>query len=185
MLLHCRYVKFDTFHPAADAGLPVTRVISRVSLQNVLAKAAIEYGGADTILGSSTVASYSEVHGAGSNGNSGDSQGVSVTLEDGRVFTGDVLVGADGIWSKIRKQMVGESNVSGGHHLSTGMHKVAQSTDNPLPPVDNAQPSYSEYTCYTGISDFTPADIDVVSGAMNEVDFRLLVLNTEKTATLF
>ena len=33
-----RYVKFDTFHPAVDAGLPVTRVISRVSLQNVLAK---------------------------------------------------------------------------------------------------------------------------------------------------
>lgn len=34
---------------------------------------------------------------------------------------GDVLVGADGIWSKIRKQIVGES-----------------------------QPHYSEYTCYTG-----------------------------------
>ena len=54
-----------------------------------------------------------------------------------------------------------------------------------ISPLDDAQPSYSEYTCYTGISDFTPADIDVVSGAMNEVDFRLLVLNTEKTATLF
>ena len=27
------YVKFDTFHPAADMGLPVTRVISRVLLQ--------------------------------------------------------------------------------------------------------------------------------------------------------
>ncbi len=37
-----RYVKFDTFHPAADQGLPVTRVINRVCLQNVLAKAAIE-----------------------------------------------------------------------------------------------------------------------------------------------
>jgi hypothetical protein len=28
-----RYVKFDTFHPAVDRGLPVTRVISRVTLQ--------------------------------------------------------------------------------------------------------------------------------------------------------
>ena len=36
------YVKFDTFHPAADKGLPVTRVISRVSLQNILAKAVIK-----------------------------------------------------------------------------------------------------------------------------------------------
>ena len=28
-----RYIKFDTFHPAVDKGLPVTRVISRVTLQ--------------------------------------------------------------------------------------------------------------------------------------------------------
>lgn len=46
---------------------------------------------------------------------------------------GDVLVGADGIWSKIRRLLVGE----------TAAH-------------------YSEYTCYTGISDFTPPDINVV-----------------------
>ena len=98
----------------------------------MLAKAAIEYGGADTILGSSTVASYSEVRDAGSNGNSGASQGVSVTLEDGRVFTGDVLVGADGIWSKIRKQMVGESNVSGVHHRACRHKVVVYRTDSPL-----------------------------------------------------
>ena len=29
----CRYIKFDTFHPAVDMGLPVTRVISRITLQ--------------------------------------------------------------------------------------------------------------------------------------------------------
>ena len=40
-------------------------------------------------------------------------------------------MGADGIWSKVRRKMLGDS-----------------------------QPNYSEYTCYTGISDFTPADID-------------------------
>ena len=27
------YVKFDTFHPAVDMGLPITRVISRITLQ--------------------------------------------------------------------------------------------------------------------------------------------------------
>jgi hypothetical protein len=29
----CRYIKFDTFHPAVSKGLPVTRVISRITLQ--------------------------------------------------------------------------------------------------------------------------------------------------------
>ena len=65
------------------------------------------------------------------------------------------------------------------------MHKVAHKVLTILSPLDDAQPSYSEYTCYTGISDFTPADIDVVSGAVNEEDFRLLVLNTEKPAACF
>ncbi len=35
-----RYIKFDTFHPAVERGLPVTRVISRVKLQEILARAA-------------------------------------------------------------------------------------------------------------------------------------------------
>lgn len=32
------YCKFDTFHPAVDRGLPVTRVISRIVLQVILLK---------------------------------------------------------------------------------------------------------------------------------------------------
>ncbi len=60
-------------------------------------------------------------------------QVVNAQMEDGRVATGDLLVGADGIWSKIRRELIGET-----------------------------QPNYSGYTCYTGISDFTPADIDIV-----------------------
>lgn len=46
---------------------------------------------------------------------------VSITLEDGSVETGDLLIGADGIWSKVRRQMMGTSD-----------------------------PCYSGYTCYTG-----------------------------------
>jgi 2-polyprenyl-6-methoxyphenol hydroxylase-like FAD-dependent oxidoreductase len=46
---------------------------------------------------------------------------VSITLEDGSVETGDLLIGADGIWSKVRRQMIGHS-----------------------------EPCYSGYTCYTG-----------------------------------
>lgn len=36
------YIKFDTFHPAVDNGLPVTRVISRVKLQEILARAVLK-----------------------------------------------------------------------------------------------------------------------------------------------
>ena len=70
----------------------------------------MEYSGPETILGNSHVVSYAE-H---SDPVTGASRGVSVMLDDGREFSGDVLVGADGIWSKIRKQMVGESNVGRG-----------------------------------------------------------------------
>ncbi len=56
----CRYVKFDTFHPAVDRGLPVTRVISRVTLQQILAKAVIKHGGEDIIRGNSHVVGFEE-----------------------------------------------------------------------------------------------------------------------------
>ena len=57
---------------------------------------------------------------------------VTAVAKDGQRFTGDLLVGADGIWSKVRDKMIGHTD-----------------------------PNYSQYTCYTGISDFTPADIDI------------------------
>nr|CCI79384.1 zeaxanthin epoxidase [Chromochloris zofingiensis]CCI79385.1 zeaxanthin epoxidase [Chromochloris zofingiensis] len=122
------YIKFDTFHPAVDRGLPVTRVISRMRLQEILIDAVARLGGPDVIRNGCRVLGYSErpdpVTGV---------QQVVVDLEDGSSTSGDVLVGADGIWSKIRKNLVGDT-----------------------------QPNYSGYTCYTGISDFTPADIDIV-----------------------
>lgn len=122
------YCKFDTFHPAVDKGLPVTRVISRHTLQQVLAKKVCELGGDEIIQNDVCVVDYENVE--------DPSSGVKVArviTNDGQVITGDVVVGADGIRSKIREKMVGES-----------------------------PPTYSEYTCYTGISDFTPADIDIV-----------------------
>ncbi|EFJ45294.1 hypothetical protein VOLCADRAFT_75879 [Volvox carteri f. nagariensis] len=121
------YIKFDTFHPAVSKGLPVTRVISRVTLQHVLARAVERYGGSDIIQNGCCVTKFEERPTA-----SGGSE-VVVHLEDGRQVTGDLLIGADGIWSRIRKQLIGETKAN-----------------------------YSGYTCYTGISDFTPADIDIV-----------------------
>lgn len=51
-----RYVKFDTFTPAAEKGLPVTRVISRMTLQQILAQAV----GSDIILNDSDVVDFED-----------------------------------------------------------------------------------------------------------------------------
>ncbi|KDP31935.1 hypothetical protein JCGZ_12396 [Jatropha curcas] len=112
------YVKFDTFTPAAERGLPVTRVISRMTLQQILALAV----GEDVIRNESNVVSFQD-----------DGDKVTVTLENGQHFEGDLLVGADGIWSKVRKNLFGPKDAT-----------------------------YSDYTCYTGIADFVPADIESV-----------------------
>ncbi|KAH1082282.1 hypothetical protein J1N35_022043 [Gossypium stocksii] len=112
------YVKFDTFTPAAERGLPVTRVISRMTLQQILARAV----GEDVIFNESNVVDFED-----------DGDKVTVVLENGNRYDGDILVGADGIWSKVRKNLFGPKEAV-----------------------------YSGYTCYTGIADFVPADIESV-----------------------
>ncbi|XP_022149509.1 zeaxanthin epoxidase, chloroplastic [Momordica charantia] len=112
------YIKFDTFTPAAERGLPVTRVISRMALQQILARAV----GDDVIINDSNVVDFED---------NGDK--VSVVLENGQRHEGDLLVGADGIRSKVRQNLFGHSEAV-----------------------------YSDYTCYTGIADFIPADIETV-----------------------
>lgn len=112
------YTKFDTFTPAAERGLPVTRVISRMKLQEILARAV----GDDIIFNGSNVVDYVD-----------DGSKVSVILENGERHEGDVLVGADGIRSKVRTNLFGHSEAS-----------------------------YAGYTCYTGIADFVPPDIETV-----------------------
>jgi hypothetical protein len=54
------YVKFDTFHPAVRNGLPVTRVISRVTLQNILARYATDIGGEGVITPDTKICEYEE-----------------------------------------------------------------------------------------------------------------------------
>lgn len=112
------YVKFDTFTPAVDRGLPVTRVISRMTLQQILARGL----GEDFIMNESNVVDFED-----------DGNKVTVILENGKRYEGDLLVGADGIRSKVRKNLFGPKEAT-----------------------------YSGYTCYTGIADFVPADIDSV-----------------------
>ncbi|CAN6228334.1 unnamed protein product [Urochloa humidicola] len=112
------YIKFDMFTPAVERGLPVTRVISRMMLQQILARAV----GDDAILNESHVVDFID-----------DGNKVTAILEDGRRFEGNLLVGADGIWSKVRKKLFGHSEAT-----------------------------YSGYTCYTGVADFVPPDINIV-----------------------
>ncbi|KAL0380886.1 UNVERIFIED_CONTAM: Zeaxanthin epoxidase, chloroplastic [Sesamum angustifolium] len=76
----------DTFTPAVEWGLPVTRVISRMTLQEILARAV----GSDTIMNESNVVDFVD-----------NGEKVTVKLENGQCYEGDVLVGADGIWSKV------------------------------------------------------------------------------------
>ncbi|KAJ6304811.1 hypothetical protein OIU78_020384 [Salix suchowensis] len=121
------YVKFDTFTPAAERGLPVTRVISRMTLQHILARAV----GEDVILNDSNVVSFQD-----------DGNKITVVLENGQQFEGDLLVGADGIWSKVRKNLFGPK-----------------------------EPAYSGYTCYTGIADFVPVDIETVGERCSGMHF--------------
>ncbi|KAK8673980.1 hypothetical protein V6N13_112288 [Hibiscus sabdariffa] len=112
------YIKFDTFTPAAEKGLPVTRVISRMTLQEILARAV----GEDLIFNESNVVDFED-----------DGNKVTVVLENGKRYEGDLLVGADGIRSKVRTKLFGPTEAV-----------------------------YADYTCYTGIADFVPADIESV-----------------------
>lgn len=54
------YCKFDTYHPAVNNGLPVTRVISRVTLQQILAKYVQKFGGDDIIQPDTKVTNFAE-----------------------------------------------------------------------------------------------------------------------------
>ncbi|GAU50920.1 hypothetical protein TSUD_191360, partial [Trifolium subterraneum] len=111
------YVKFDTFTPAVERGLPVTRVISRMVLQGILARAV----GEDIVLNASNVVNFMD-----------DGNKVTVELENGQKYEGDLLVGADGIWSKVlyrvflgHKQYFVSSDVGAGKMQWYAFHKEA------------------------------------------------------------
>eukprot|EP00873_Tetraselmis_striata_P016723 jgi/Tetstr1/436987/TSEL_025759.t1 len=88
------FYRFDTRKPCFKHGLPLTTVVSRYDLLDFLRSEA----GDDVVTGSEVV-SYENTK-----------NGVSVTLQDGTVHHGDVLIGADGIRSKVRAQMRNEKN---------------------------------------------------------------------------
>merc|ERR1719454_2308209 len=84
------YAKFDLKTPAADRSMPFTCVVDRPDLQDVLLERVHE-----NLRNGAGVETYRSE----SNG------GVTAILANGEEVHGDVLIGADGIWSKVRATM--------------------------------------------------------------------------------
>ncbi|PWZ05918.1 Zeaxanthin epoxidase, chloroplastic [Zea mays] len=97
-----------------ERGLPVTRVISRMTLQQILARAV----GYDAILNGSHVVNFRD-----------DGSKVTAILEDDRIF--ELPYWRTVEYLKVRKTLFGHSDAT-----------------------------YSGYTCYIGIADFVPPNID-------------------------
>ena len=121
------YVRFDTRKPAYTHGLPLTMVVSRYKLIEILRNALPE----GTLQTGTKIVSYEDAQlDSGRNG-------VRAILENGETDVGDVLIGADGIRSTVRHQMKKNS-------------------------LFGDEPAYSGYTCYTGIADYTPEDVNII-----------------------
>ncbi|CAB4268034.1 unnamed protein product [Prunus armeniaca] len=117
--------KFDLSSPAVSRGLPLTLVICRTALQDILLNAV----GLDIVRNKSKVVDFLE-----------DPSKVTVILEDGQQYDGDVLIGADGIWSKVRAKLFGEREAK-----------------------------YSTYTSYSGVTNFVPPYIDSVAALLQQM----------------
>ena len=96
--------------PAGDEfskrfGYPYA-VIHRADLHNALLKRCEEASGV-TLQVNSEVETIDQ-----------DENGVTLTCKDGRTFTGDALIGADGIWSKTRQLVAGDGDAIPAGHIA-------------------------------------------------------------------
>jgi zeaxanthin epoxidase len=89
------YAKFDLKTPAEDRNMPYTGVIERPDLQDIF----LNQMPAGVVQNGDGVSSYTKDAKTGK---------VIVSLESGATLTGDVLIGADGIWSAVRASMRNE-----------------------------------------------------------------------------
>lgn len=150
-------VRFDTVGPAMEAGLPATVVVDRPVIQQILVKYGFPEG---TVRIKSRIESFEDL---------GNGRGVCATLEDGTKAYADVLVGADGIWSQIRKNMHGLGDGAGGFAASGAAggalddaeaRKLARDT---VKIAAQADRRYSGFTCYAALSSHRASNIEEVS----------------------
>ncbi|KAL0429315.1 UNVERIFIED_CONTAM: Zeaxanthin epoxidase, chloroplastic [Sesamum radiatum] len=106
------FVKFDFLTPAILKGIPITQMICRMELQRLLLNAV----GEDVVINNSKVVDFAN-----------DANKVTVFLDNGQQYEGDLLVGADGLRSTVRSKLFGAH-----------------------------EPNYSNFICYTGVAEFDP-----------------------------
>ena len=150
-------VRFDTVGPAIEAGLPATVVVDRPVIQQIFLKHGIPEG---TVRIGSRVESYEDL---------GNGRGVCATLSDGTKVYADVLVGADGVWSQIRKCLhdLGDgaggfaaSGAAGGAIDDAEARKLAKDT---IKIAAEASRRYSGFTCYAALAPHRASNIEDVS----------------------
>ena len=150
-------VRFDTIGPALEKGLPATVVVDRPVIQQILVKHGFPKG---TVRIQSRIVSYEDL---------GDGRGVCATLEDGTKAYADVLIGADGIWSQVRKIMHGLDEGAGGFAASGAAggalddaeaRKLARDT---VEIAARADRRFSGFTCYAALAPHKASNIENVS----------------------
>ena len=150
-------VRFDTIGPALEAGLPATVVVDRPVIQQILVKHGFPEG---TVRIKSRVESFEDL---------ADGRGVCATLSDGTKAYADVLVGADGVWSQVRKCLHGLGEGAGGFAASGAAggalddaeaRKLARDT---VRIASQADRRFSGFTCYAALASHRASNIEDVS----------------------
>lgn len=150
-------VRFDTLQPALRAGLYPTVVVDRPVIQQILLNHGVPEG---TVRIKSRIKQYEEL---------GEGKGLKVTLTDGTIAYADVLVGADGIWSSVRRQMheldsgadgAAASGAAGGALNEAESRRMAKES---VLMATGANRRYSRFTCYAALSKHKASNIEEVS----------------------
>jgi zeaxanthin epoxidase len=99
----------------------------------------------------------------------GGGRGVKVTCDDGTEAHGDVLIGADGIWSSVRRVIHGLGRDAGGFAASGAAGGALDDAEakkmarDSLRVAAQAERRYSGFTCYAGLTHHRASNVEEVS----------------------
>mmetsp|Transcript_10505 Transcript_10505/g.37012 ORF Transcript_10505/g.37012 Transcript_10505/m.37012 type:complete len:491 (+) Transcript_10505:392-1864(+) len=152
------FVEFPLKACADFFNLPYTGVVDRPDLQEILLDEcrAIK---ADFIKNGDGVVAYDDSH----------ESGVQIILASGATADADVLVGADGIWSQVRKQLEGLEDGAGGSAASGAAGgaldeaEARRAARDTVATAKLAKRRYSGFTCYAALSEHKASNIEEVS----------------------